>query len=178
MLHTLADHYHWLKITVLFRIKADSPFQSFVSVVLYTCYCIWYFCNMEMSIIYRDQQILIHFTHQTEVPFFRHFSARQSVPTPLQLLCTSLWPLYNIDTRKINSFIWVYKIWFTVWQFWRCLTEENVSCRVHFSKKYGIVNSSCFPYIQRTALQACIIGNIQDHRAGVQMLMCIMCSFV
>jgi len=121
--HTLTDHYHWLKITLLFRIKADSPFQSFVSVVLYRCYCIWYFCNMEMSIIYRDQQILIHFTRQTAVPRTRHFSARESVPTPLQKLhCTSLWPLYNIETHKILSFLWAYKIWFTVWQFWRCLT--------------------------------------------------------
>jgi len=43
-----------------------------------------------------------------------------------------------------------------------------------FFQKYGIVDSLCFPYIQRTALQACVIGNVQDHRAGVQMLMCIM----
>jgi len=51
------------------------------------------------------------------------------------------------------------------------LREHVMLCS--FFQKYGIVDSLCFPYIQR-----CVIGNVQDHRAGVQMLMCIMHSFV
>lgn len=39
-------------------------------------------------------------------------------------------------------------------------------------QKCGIGDSLCFPCILETALQACVIGHVQAHRAGVQMLMC------
>lgn len=54
------------------------------------------------------------------------------------------------------------------------LTYENIIVKMcSFFQKCGIVDSLCFPYIRGTALQVCVIGNVQDHRAGVQMLMCI-----
>jgi hypothetical protein len=55
--------------------------------------------------MYSDQQILIHLTHQTAVPLTRHFSAKESVSTPLQLLCTSLGPLYDIETQNTVLYV-------------------------------------------------------------------------